>query len=783
MATAGYNGSFVIASVPTSTTFTYFDATASLATSSGGFAAFSGPGPTTTEAGGGEYITITFSGVLANSPQSLLFVNPASLTINTGTPTASTGTTVPGSAGLTINTGGTVTLDNSSVNNSNRINASAAIALNGGTLNFLGNGSSAATQSLGAVTLVSGNSTINSANQTGQTAAAHLRQPYTQAAGATANFTNTVTTPAGTTTGSALGTTSNEITFTTPPTLATGVNILPFALVNGSNFATTGANGIVANTTFATTLTGATASTNVILTDAASNTTVSAATSVGSLILVGNVALTINSGITLTIGNGQTTGGMVLLADSTGSPSITGGTLAFGSSEAVVKTGPGTAATITSATTGTGGLTFTGSGSLSLAGPNTNSGTTTLDGGTLNVAANNLGTGALTLIAGTLTAGTAMTVTGTTTLNNSIVTFAGSSAILFNGAVTLAGLNDTLTDNNTAPTVITGVVQDAPISPARALTLNGTKTLIVTGTNTYSAVTNVLSGTLNIQNSFALGGLQAGTVSATTAPVSAGTVVAAGATLQLQGASGTTGLSVNEQITLNGGTLESLSGNNTIGNDILLGAPSAINVDTNTLQVNGAISGAADLTKNGGGTLVLAGTNTYTGQTNINAGIVQLTTASANNTTNSPIITPLGAVTGSVIVTSGATLQLNPLFAATFASKPLVLNGTGMGLTTSTSLLGTGAFQNIANFASTWTGAITLGTNDASNGTDDTLSSTTNTLTITGPISGSGGLTKVGAGTIALGGAETYTKRHDCSGRHVVRQRGRSGSEYLRRHR
>ena len=754
--TAGYNGSFVIASVPSSTTFTYFDATASLGSSSGGFAAVTGPGPTTTEAGGGEYITITFTGVLANSPQSLLVVSPVSLTINTGTPTASTGTTVPGSAALTINSGGTITLDNTSVNNSNRINPSAAIALNGGTLNFLGNGSAASTQTLGAVTLVSGNSTINSANQTGQTATLTIAS-LTRSAGATVNFTNTVTTPAGTTTGSALGTTSNEVSFTTAPTLASGVNILPFALVTDSNFATYGPSGIVANTTFATTLTGATASTNVILTDAASNTTLSAATSVGSLILVGNVALTINSGITLTIGNGQTTGGMVLLNDGTGSPSLTGGTLAFGSSEAVVETGPGTAARITSATTGTGGMTFSGSGTVILAGPNTNTGTTTLDGGTLTVAANNLGNVPLALIGGTLTAGTTLIVTGATTLNNSKVTIGGSNAIVFAGAVTLAGLNDTLSVTNTAPTVITGVVQDSAISPARALTLNGTKTLTLSGANTYSALTNVLSGTLNIQNSFALGGLQAGTVSATTAPVSAGTIVAAGATLQLQGASNTTGLSVNEPITLNRGTLESLSGNNTIGNAILLSAPSTINVDTNTLQVNGAISGAADLTKIGGGTLVLGGPSSYTGQTNINAGIVQLTTASANNTTNSPIITPLGAVTGSVVVASGATLQLNPLYAATFASKQLVLNGTGLGLTTSTLLLGTGAFENIANFASTWTGAITLGTNDVNNGTDDTLSSTTNTLTITGPISGSGSLTTVGAGTIALGGPETYT--------------------------
>ena len=754
VAVAGYNGAFTILSVPTATTFTYFDPTTGLAASGGGVASVATPG--TTEAGGGEYITITFTGALANSPQSLIVVNPASLTINTGTPTASSSTTIPGSPALTLNPGGTLTLNNTSVNNPNRINDAAAVVLNGGTLNFLGNGGAASTETLGALTLANGTSTINTANPSGQTALLTFAS-LTRSAGASVNFTNTVTTTAGTTTGSALGSASNQVIFTTAPTLASGINILPYGLVTGTNFATYGSTGIVANSTFATTLTGATGSTNVILTDAAASTTLSTATAVGSLVLVGNVALTINSGVTLTIGNGQTTGGLLLLNDSTGSPSIAGGTLVFGVTEAIVQTGPSVAATVTSATIGSGGLTFSGSGSLILAGANTDTGPTTLDGGTLNVANNNLGNGALTLTAGTLTAGTTLTVSGTTTLNNSIVTIAGSNPVVFTGAVTLAGLNDSLAVNNTATTIITGIVQDAAINPARALTINGTRTLTLSGSNTYSAFTNVLSGTLNIQNNFALGGLQAGTVSATTAPVSAGTIVAAGATLQLQGTSDTTGLGINEPISLDGGTLESVSGNNTVGNEILLDAPSTINVDTNTLQLNGAISGAADLTKIGGGTLVLGGPNSYTGQTNINAGIVQLSTASANNTTNSPIITPLGASTGSVVVASGATLQLNPLFAATFASKQLVLNGTGMGLTTSTLLLGTGAFQNIANFASTWTGAITLGTNDVNNGTDDTVSSTTNTLTITGAISGSGSLTKVGAGTVALAGPETYT--------------------------
>src|SRR5262249_22816682 len=90
----------------------------------------------------------------------------------------------------------------------------------------------------------------------------------------------------------------------------------------------------------------------------------------------------------------------------------------------------------------------------------------------------------------------------------------------------------------------------------------------------------------------------------------AGTLVGAGAALQLQG-----GITVNEAVALNGGTLESVTGANTFGGSINLLASSTIAVDAGTLTVNGQIAGTADLTKAGAGTLVLTDNNTYTGQT------------------------------------------------------------------------------------------------------------------------------------------------------------------------
>ena len=90
-----------------------------------------------------------------------------------------------------------------------------------------------------------------------------------------------------------------------------------------------------------------------------------------------------------------------------------------------------------------------------------------------------------------------------------------------------------------------------------ALTLNktGSGTLTLNGANSYSGATNVSAGVLNIQNANALGS------------TAAGTTVAGGAALQIQGGISTPA----EALTLNGtgvandGALRNVSGNNTYG--------------------------------------------------------------------------------------------------------------------------------------------------------------------------------------------------------------------------
>ena len=79
--------------------------------------------------------TITFQNGLAKTNVPTMTFNAAGLTGGTIT---SLVTTTTGVTAQTVIGGGTLTLDNTGTNNPNRINDTAAIALAGGTLNYLG---------------------------------------------------------------------------------------------------------------------------------------------------------------------------------------------------------------------------------------------------------------------------------------------------------------------------------------------------------------------------------------------------------------------------------------------------------------------------------------------------------------------------------------------------------------------------------------------------------------------------------------------------------------------
>ncbi len=358
--------------------------------------------------------------------------------------------------------------------------------------------------------------------------------------------------------------------------------------------------------------------------------------------------------------------------------------------------------------------------------------------------------------------------------NNATGTFTIDNQNSGNRDLTLTlGASGTLNVTNALGTLaITTVIGET--GGTRSITKTGAGTLILGSANTYTGTTTVSAGVLNIQNATALG------------TTTNGTTVGSSATLQMQGGI-TTGA---EQLTISGtgasgqnGALVNVSGTNSYGGQLILGAASTISSDsgilnlTNSATITGAgfnltLTGAGDgsilfaigtgsggVIKSGAGTWTLSGSSTYTGATTINAGILKL--GAAGGTTNTPLGT---TASGTTVSGTGAALDLNGFTLGT--AEALTLNGTGVS--------GGGALTNTSATSVNYSGLVTLGSDSsiiASNGAINltnvgTITGATFGLTLGGAGNGSvssiigttsGGLTKSGAGTWTLSGANTYS--------------------------
>jgi autotransporter-associated beta strand protein len=156
----------------------------------------------------------------------------------------------------------------------------------------------------------------------------------------------------------------------------------------------------------------------------------------------------------------------------------------------------------------------------------------------------------------------------------------------------------------------------SPVVPIRKL---GPGVLMLTANNTHSGLTYVHDGILAVSYDAALG---------SNGP-SDGTQVLNGGTLQLL-----PGVTITEPITLSGtgfgGTNGSLmaTGTVTVSSSLVLNNAAALNVGFNSLLLcDGSISGTGPLTKTGLGRLIFAGAsaNTYSGDTIVNGGTLELT--------------------------------------------------------------------------------------------------------------------------------------------------------------
>ena len=317
-----------------------------------------------------------------------------------------------------------------------------------------------------------------------------------------------------------------------------------------------------------------------------------------------------------------------------------------------------------------------------------------------------MGTGTLTLNGGTLQA------SGTRTLDNNVAvggnfTIGGGATdnLTLGGTVDLGAATRTLTVSNTADTTLSGVVSNGGLS----INNIGGGTVTLSGANPYTGGTTLTAGTLITGNDSALG---------------TGGLTLNGGTLQAGGTGARTlanAATLTADSTITGVATNDITFNNTIG----LGA--------NVLTVNGAgnvilsnvissTGGGNGITKAGTSTLTLSGANTYDGGTTLTAGTLAAGTDTA-----------LGTGT---LTMGGGTLQAGGAGTRTLGNAViLTADSTITGVTTNDLTL-----SNTINL-----NANLLTVNGAGN------------VTLLNAISGTGGLTMAGTGTLALDGTSTYT--------------------------
>jgi fibronectin-binding autotransporter adhesin len=252
-----------------------------------------------------------------------------------------------------------------------------------------------------------------------------------------------------------------------------------------------------------------------------------------------------------------------------------------------------------SLTVGTAGtLTFSG-GALTVAGTNVvDNGSVQFAAGSSSAATASFSGFGNLVVAGTLTANSNSTYTGGTTISSGGRLNLGSGGNV--GSIVGPVVDDGLLVFNRG----NAVAFAGAISGAGGLEKQGAETLTLSGVNTYAGATTITAGRI-----------LAGSVNGLS-PNSAFTV------------------NLNTTLDLNGfnNTIGSLSGAGSVINDGSALAALTVANDNTTTTFSGIIqdgifgnqAGVLHLTKSGTGTLILTGANSYTGNTTINAGTLQV---------------------------------------------------------------------------------------------------------------------------------------------------------------
>ncbi len=639
------------------------------------------------------------AGSVAGTGVVLNFINN-STSLNAGSFTVGN---MPSMGAATFNIGGTGTVTFSGNTSGGLFDDFAVLnVLTGATFDFAGNG-----ESMGAL---SGAGTINIRGGVGLSLSG-----YFEVSGKLTGTVAAAITFDGATHTTVLSNATNDYTGAT--TLTQG------KLIINAN-APSGSAGALGNATSEVLVGSTSGATNASLLIGEENVTI------GRIIRLrsGNTGISTIGGLNDS-GTATFSGNVILGTNSTAAKGLTvlstkGGTVEFTGALQRATGATGTADT----------LTVTGGGTTVLKGANTFTGATTVSGGTLVLdytSQNNSKlsqTATLTLNGGSLQVlGNASAVTSQTinglVLGNSAGTLGGGGRLV----VTTSGQNTmlnlgTLTRNRGA-TMDFSTVQSAG-GTARIVTTSGNTPTNILGAyatfnrDDWAVVSGGDIAALNSAN-YTLGAFGAGLHTSLAASTSAGTG-ATSHTLRLTDAGAVTFAAAANILTLESGGLlvASSAGATSIGTaavrgNLVSGTGELIihqNSTAGALTINSLITGTATVTKTGDGRLILTGANSYSGNTYINGGIVEVTNAAslgafASGTTNGVfinggtlVLSAANALTGGTsggyrqitVGSAGATIDLR----ADQALSQGNLKGTGTLTKTGTGTLVVGSAQN-----------------------------------------------------------------------------------------
>lgn len=369
--------------------------------------------------------------------------------------------------------------------------------------------------------------------------------------------------------------------------------------------------------------------------------------------------------------------------------SVTGGTITL-TGTPVIDTAANNAS-IASILAGSGGITKNGTGSLTLSGANTFTGTLTVSAGTLK-AGNAAALGAAGAGNGTtVLSGATLDINAQALTNTEIITIAGTGvggagALVNTGADQLNAVNKLVLAGNAT----VGGTGRFDIRPGTTPTLDlAGFTLTKEGANQLSLVgATVTNGSITINT---------GTVSVETTSLLQGTGTVTINSNGILGLYGTTGTSITRPITSNGGAIKNLGSGATINSTIALTAStttSAGNTNTQATTLAGIISGTGAFTKTGTDTITLSAANTYTGATTVNGGLLVLSNTNSSASYN--------IATGAVLEMQNLTMPVNATLSGTGTLRKTQTGILQWGSTAGTFALGSGALIDVQ--AGTFTG-------------------------------------------------------------------------------